>query len=165
LKNIYNGELLKRCYEEKLRWKQPSSRLRETSWGFWDFRRLQETQGKTTMTSVVKSHEVLKPPEVSWSILKPLAFSWKFEVSVIEVYRNLQVRWFPLEESSTTETSNFLETSWHFLGLHNRSLSFSLIFCKKTEHYRAFKLVSPGSVVLNRLRKEQAERILMLYEQ
>jgi hypothetical protein len=39
------------------------------------------------------------------------------------------------------------------------------VFFKKTEQYRPFKLVSPGSVVLNRLRKEQVERISMLYEQ
>ena len=39
------------------------------------------------------------------------------------------------------------------------------IFFKKTEQYRAFKLVSPGSVVSNRLRKEQVERIPMSYEQ
>ena len=37
-------------------------------------------------------------------------------------------------------------------------------FFKKTDHYRLFKLVSPGSIVLNRLRKEQIERIPMLYE-
>jgi hypothetical protein len=39
------------------------------------------------------------------------------------------------------------------------------IFFKKTEQHRLFKLVSPGSVVLNRLGKEQVERIPMLYEQ
>ncbi len=39
------------------------------------------------------------------------------------------------------------------------------IFFKKAEQHRLFKLVSPGSVVLNRLRKEQLERIPMLYEQ
>jgi hypothetical protein len=39
------------------------------------------------------------------------------------------------------------------------------IFFKKAEHYRLFNLVSPGSVVLNRFRKEQVDRIPMLYEQ
>ncbi len=38
------------------------------------------------------------------------------------------------------------------------------IFFKMKEQHRVFKLVSVGSVVLNRLRKEQVERIPMLYE-
>ena len=39
------------------------------------------------------------------------------------------------------------------------------IFFKKTEQHCLFKLVSPGSIVLNRLRKEQVERIPMVYGQ
>jgi hypothetical protein len=39
-----------------------------------------------------------------------------------------------------------------------------LVFSLKKQHYPAFELVEPGSVVLNRLRKEQIERILMLYK-
>jgi hypothetical protein len=39
------------------------------------------------------------------------------------------------------------------------------IFFKKTVHYRLFNLVSPGSVVLNRFRKEKVERIPMSYGQ
>jgi len=135
---------LKKRYEGKPRGKQPISRLLET-------------QRKTTMISFVKSHEFLKSSEASWIHLK----IWSLPKSTC-----LQVHCFPLEESSTTEASNFLQTSWDFAGVHNRSLScFLLIFFKKTEHYGAFELISAGSVVLNSLRKEQVERILMLYAQ
>ncbi|CAF1394728.1 unnamed protein product [Adineta ricciae] len=37
------------------------------------------------------------------------------------------------------------------------------VFFKKTDHNRLFKLVSPGSVVSNRLRKQQVQRIPMLF--
>ena len=39
------------------------------------------------------------------------------------------------------------------------------IFFKEIEQHRLFKLVSSDSVVLNRLRKEQVERMPMSYEQ
>ena len=48
----------------------------------------------------------------------------------------------------------------YFIQLKDKSWT----FFKKSGHYQLFKLVSPGSVVLNRLRKEQVERIPMLYE-
>jgi len=76
---------------------QDLGRLQET---FKDFNRLKGKQLWLRLWSSTKSWSLLKPPEVSW----------KFEVSVIEISRSLQVRCFP----------------------HNRSLSyFPLIFFKK----------------------------------
>ncbi len=46
------------------------SQLHETSESLGVCKRLEETQEKTTMISVVKSHEVLKCSEASWSLLK-----------------------------------------------------------------------------------------------